>query len=122
MTLTTGSELPADPASGFLDGGTLGHVIAGVVEPAGSDLLDVTDPRSGTVIARVARGTESVGRAVRLTGLLDFGTVWVNTHLVIAAEMPWVGFGASGHGRESSTLSLEDFSRTEHVMFAAPQP
>ena len=66
--------------------------------------------------------TESVGRAVRLTGLLDFGTVWVNTHLVIAAEMPWVGFGASGHGRESSTLSLEDFSRTKHVMIAAPRP
>jgi 1-pyrroline dehydrogenase len=62
--------------------------------------------------------TESVGRAVRLTGELDFGTVWVNTHLLIPTEMPWGGFGASGSGRECSTLGLEDFSRTKHVMIA----
>ncbi|CAB4942998.1 unannotated protein [freshwater metagenome] len=63
--------------------------------------------------------TRDIGRAVRLTSALDFGTVWVNTHLVLAYEMPWVGFGSSGHGRECSTLSLEDFSRTKHVMIAA---
>lgn len=62
--------------------------------------------------------TENVGRALRVSSALDFGTVWVNTHLVLAAEMPWGGYGASGHGRELSTLSLEDFSRTKHVMIA----
>ncbi len=61
--------------------------------------------------------TQDLGRAVRLSGALDYGTVWVNDHLVVAEEMPWVGFGDSGHGRECSTLSLEDFSRTKHVMF-----
>lgn len=62
--------------------------------------------------------TESVGRAMRVPGALDFGTVWVNCHLLLATEMPWGGFGASGHGRELSTLSLEDFSRTKHVQIA----
>ncbi len=62
--------------------------------------------------------TQDIGRALRLSGALDFGTVWVNDHLALATEMPWVGFGASGHGRECSTLSLEDFSRTKHVMIA----
>ena len=62
--------------------------------------------------------TANVGRALRMSSSLDFGTVWVNSHLVLAMEMPWVGFGASGHGRECSTLSLEDFSRTKHVMIA----
>lgn len=62
--------------------------------------------------------TENVGRALRVSSALDFGTVWVNGHLVLAAEMPWGGYGASGHGRELSTLSLEDFSRTKHVMIA----
>lgn len=62
--------------------------------------------------------TENVGRAMRVSGALDFGTVWVNGHLVVATEMPWGGFGASGHGRELSTLSLEDFSRTKHVVIA----
>ena len=62
--------------------------------------------------------TENVGRALRMSDALDFGTIWVNAHLVLATEMPWNGFGASGHGRELSTLSLEDFSRTKHVMIA----
>lgn len=62
--------------------------------------------------------TQDVGRALRLTDALDFGTVWVNAHLVLPTEMPWGGFNASGHGRELSTLSIEDFSRTKHVMIA----
>ena len=62
--------------------------------------------------------TDNVGRAMRMSDALDFGTVWINAHLVLAAEMPWNGFGGSGHGRELSTLSLDDFSRTKHVMIA----
>ena len=60
--------------------------------------------------------TRDVGKAMRVSDALDFGTVWINSHLVLAAEMPWGGFGASGHGREMSILALEDFSRTKHVM------
>lgn len=62
--------------------------------------------------------TENVGRALRVSSALDSGTVWVNTHLILPAEMPWGGYGASGHGREMSTLGLDDFSRTKHVMIA----
>ena len=62
--------------------------------------------------------TQNVGRALRVSSALNFGTVWVNSHLVLAAEMPWGGYNASGHGRELSTLSLDDFSRTKHVMIA----
>jgi 1-pyrroline dehydrogenase len=66
--------------------------------------------------------TSDVGRALRMSSALDFGTVWVNAHLILATEMPWGGFGGSGHGRELSTLSLEDFSRTKHVMIAVGEP
>ncbi len=62
--------------------------------------------------------TENVGRALRASGALNFGTVWVNAHLVLATEMPWGGYGKSGHGRELSLLALDDFSRTKHVMIA----
>ncbi|MEN0138160.1 MAG: aminobutyraldehyde dehydrogenase [Rhodococcus sp. (in: high G+C Gram-positive bacteria)] len=65
--------------------------------------------------------TENVGRALRVSSALDFGTVWVNGHLVLANEMPWGGFGASGHGREMSIFALEDFSRTKHVMISTGQ-
>lgn len=50
--------------------------------------------------------------------VLDYGTVWLNAHLVPANEMPWGGFGASGSGREQSTYAIEEFSRTKHVMVA----
>ncbi|GAA3704041.1 gamma-aminobutyraldehyde dehydrogenase [Arthrobacter ginkgonis] len=47
---------------------------------------------------------------------LHFGTVWVNSHLVLASEVPWGGFKGSGYGRDLSIYALEDFSRTKHVM------
>ncbi len=62
--------------------------------------------------------TQKVGRALRVSSALNFGTVWVNAHLVLATEMPWGGYGKSGHGRELSLLALDDFSRTKHVMIA----
>lgn len=62
--------------------------------------------------------TENARRALRVVESLDYGTVWVNTHLVVASEMPWGGYGMSGFGRELSTYALDDFSRTKHVMIA----
>ena len=47
---------------------------------------------------------------------LDFGTVWVNSHLVLACEVPWGGFKGSGYGRDLSLYALDDYSRTKHVM------
>ncbi|MGA7206360.1 MAG: aldehyde dehydrogenase family protein [Specibacter sp.] len=47
---------------------------------------------------------------------LEFGTVWVNSHLVLACEVPWGGFKGSGYGRDLSLYALDDFSRTKHVM------
>ena len=66
--------------------------------------------------------TENGRRALRVIDALDYGTVWVNAHLVTATEMPWVGFGPSGLGRELSTYALDDFSRTKHVMMTKHAP
>jgi 1-pyrroline dehydrogenase len=60
--------------------------------------------------------TEDARRAADLPGRLDFGTVWVNDHLVFATEMPWGGFKSSGYGRDLSAYALDDYSRTKHVM------
>jgi aminobutyraldehyde dehydrogenase len=59
----------------------------------------------------------NAARVLSVPRRLDFGTVWVNSHLVIANEMPWGGFKGSGYGRDLSTYALEDFSRTKHVMY-----
>jgi aminobutyraldehyde dehydrogenase len=61
--------------------------------------------------------TTNSARSLSAPRRLDFGTVWVNSHLVIANEMPWGGFKGSGYGRDLSTFALEDFSRTKHVMY-----
>jgi aminobutyraldehyde dehydrogenase len=60
--------------------------------------------------------TTNAARSLNIPRQLDFGTVWVNSHLVLACEVPWGGFKGSGYGRDLSLYALEDFSRTKHVM------
>ncbi len=60
--------------------------------------------------------TENARRALDVPSRLDFGTVWVNSHLVLATEVPWGGFKGSGYGRDLSIYALDDYSRTKHVM------
>ncbi|WP_084435892.1 aldehyde dehydrogenase family protein [Aldersonia kunmingensis] len=60
--------------------------------------------------------TENARRAHDVPSRLDFGTVWVNDHLVLASEVPWGGFKGSGYGRDLSIYALDDYSRTKHVM------
>lgn len=59
--------------------------------------------------------TSDAARSLDAPRHLDFGTVWVNSHLVLAAEVPWGGFKGSGYGRDLSIYALGDFSRTKHV-------
>jgi betaine-aldehyde dehydrogenase len=60
--------------------------------------------------------TRDHGRAMRVARRLDFGAVWINTHIPIVAEMPHGGFKHSGHGKDLSIYSLEDYTRIKHVM------
>jgi betaine-aldehyde dehydrogenase len=60
--------------------------------------------------------TRDHGRAMRVARRLDFGCVWINTHLSIVAEMPHGGFGSSGYGKDLSVYGLEDYTRVKHVM------
>jgi betaine-aldehyde dehydrogenase len=60
--------------------------------------------------------TKDHGRAMRLAKRLDFGCVWINTHIPLVAEMPHGGFKHSGHGKDLSMYGLEDYTRIKHVM------
>ena len=62
--------------------------------------------------------TRDHATAMRLTAELDFGCVWVNAHLPLAAEMPHGGFKHSGYGKDLSHYGLEDYTRIKHVMHA----
>ena len=60
--------------------------------------------------------TKDVSRALRVSNALDFGCVWINTHIPLVAEMPHGGFKSSGHGKDLSMYGLEDYTRIKHVM------
>jgi betaine-aldehyde dehydrogenase len=60
--------------------------------------------------------TRDHGRAMRMTRDLDFGCVWVNTHIPLVAEMPHGGFKHSGYGKDLSVYGFEDYTRVKHVM------
>jgi len=62
--------------------------------------------------------TADHGRALRVSRRLDFGCVWINTHIPLVAEMPHGGFKHSGYGKDLSMYGLEDYTRIKHVMSA----
>ena len=60
--------------------------------------------------------TKDFGRAMRMAKRLDFGCVWINTHIPLVAEMPHGGFKRSGYGKDLSAYGFEDYTRIKHVM------
>ncbi len=60
--------------------------------------------------------TSDHGRAMRMTRDLDFGCVWVNTHIPVVGEMPHGGFKHSGYGKDLSVYGFEEYTRVKHVM------
>lgn len=60
--------------------------------------------------------TADHSRAMRFARDLDFGCVWINTHIPIVAEMPHGGFKHSGYGKDLSQYGFDDYTRIKHVM------
>jgi 1-pyrroline dehydrogenase len=60
--------------------------------------------------------TRDIGRAMNAARKLMFGTVWVNDHIPLVAEMPHGGFKQSGYGKDLSMYALEDYTIAKHVM------
>ena len=60
--------------------------------------------------------TRDHGRAMRMARALDFGCVWINTHIPLVSEMPHGGYKHSGYGKDLSMYGFEDYTRIKHVM------
>jgi acyl-CoA reductase-like NAD-dependent aldehyde dehydrogenase len=60
--------------------------------------------------------TQDVGRAMRMSKRLWFGTVWVNDYIPIVSEMPHGGYEQSGYGEDMSIYALEHYTEIKQVM------
>ena len=59
--------------------------------------------------------TRDVGRALRVSGAIRAGIVWVNTYRVVSPIAPFGGFKESGFGRESGMEAIYDYTRPKTV-------
>jgi len=60
--------------------------------------------------------TSDVGRAMRMSKVLEFGCVWINDHIPLISEMPHGGYKQSGYGKDMSIYSIEHYTELKHVM------
>lgn len=60
--------------------------------------------------------SQDIGRAMNAASRLRYGCTWVNTHFMLANEMPHGGLRQSGYGKDLSLHALEDYTVARHVM------
>ncbi len=60
--------------------------------------------------------TSDIGKGMATAARLQYGCSWVNTHFMLANEMPHGGMKASGYGKDLSMYALEDYTVVRHVM------
>lgn len=59
--------------------------------------------------------TESLSTAHRMSSAIEAGTVWINCHSMYDAALPIGGVKASGWGRDSGKLAMENYLETKTV-------
>lgn len=60
----------------------------------------------------------NIGTAMEAAAQLQYGCTWINTHFMLANEMPHGGLKQSGYGKDMSMYALEDYTAVRHIMLA----
>lgn len=59
--------------------------------------------------------TADTAQGLRLINGLDFGNVWLNTHLIVGPDTPLGGFNESGYGKEGGIAGIEEYTRLKAI-------
>jgi len=59
--------------------------------------------------------TQDAGKAQRVAGRLQHGTIWINDYHPYVPQAEWGGFKQSGIGRELGPMGLDEYRQTKHV-------
>jgi len=80
------------------------------------DEQDVLEMANDTIYGLAAAVfTENVTRAIKISGALEAGSVWVNCYHSVVPQAPFGGFKQSGMGRELGDDALANFTNTKAV-------
>ncbi|QXH45866.1 gamma-aminobutyraldehyde dehydrogenase [Pseudomonas xanthosomatis] len=60
--------------------------------------------------------TQNLDKAMQVANRLQYGCTWINSHFMLASEMPHGGLKRSGYGKDLSSDSLQDYSVVRHIM------
>ncbi|WAH57656.1 gamma-aminobutyraldehyde dehydrogenase [Pseudomonas silvicola] len=60
--------------------------------------------------------TQHLDKALQVAARLQYGCTWINSHFMLASEMPHGGLKRSGYGKDLSSDSLHDYSVVRHIM------
>lgn len=60
--------------------------------------------------------TRDISTAMKVAKRLQYGCTWINSHFMLANEMPHGGLKSSGYGKDMSMYALEDYTVARHVM------
>lgn len=60
--------------------------------------------------------TRDISKAMKVAKNLQYGCTWINSHFMLANEMPHGGMKQSGYGKDMSAYSLDDYTVVRHVM------
>jgi phenylacetaldehyde dehydrogenase len=61
---------------------------------------------------------QNISRVLELLPRINAGTIWVNTHSILDANMPFGGFKMSGLGREHGRAAIEHYTESKTVCVA----